>query len=298
MPYPLLVLIFGLLTTSVSTAFANCIGVITAGGGQAFWQEVEQGALQAGKELGIRVFVRGPIDEVDVNAQNNLIQWVENSECIGLVLAPNHPSHKEAVTHLKEIGIPTVFIDRDIGGDRVSVIKTNNENAGRLAGEMMANALGGTGRIAVLRMDPAVQTTTQRENTFIEAAEQIGLEVVVEGYIGTRVGTAREKAFNLLEEQGPVDGLFTPNEVTTLAAQAALHSLPADERPIHIGFDANPVLLNAIRAKRLYGLIVQNPEQMGYQGVHQVYKAIQGGHVEPDYDVPVSFMGLEQAQQL
>lgn len=297
MPYPLLILVFGLLTTSVSTAFANCIGVITAGGGQAFWQEVEQGALQAGKELGVRVFVRGPIDEVDVHAQNNLIHWVENSECIGLVLAPNHPSHGEAVTQLKRLGIPTVFIDRDIGGDRVSVIKTNNENAGRLAGEIMSNALDGSGRIAVLRMDPTVQTTTQRENTFIEAAEQIGLEVVVEGYIGTRVGTAREKAFSLLAQQGPVDGLFTPNEVTTLAAQAALQSLPADKRPLHIGFDANPVLISAIRSKRLYGLIVQNPVQMGYQGVYQVYKVTQGEAVESDYDVPVSFMGIEQVQQ-
>lgn len=280
---------------ATAMAQADCIGVITAGGGQAFWQDVERGALRAARELDIPVFVRGPIDEVDVQAQDTLIRWVVNNRCGGLVLAPNDPSHGAAVTRLRDMGIPTVFIDRDIGGDRVSVIKTNNRQAGERAGLAMVDALNGTGTVAVLRMDAAVQTTTERENAFIETVTAAGLDVVIDDYIGTRVGTAREQAHRLLTAHPPTDGLFTPNESTTLSAQAALQQLPDRRRPVHIGFDANPLLVNAIRSGRLYGLIVQDPVQMGYQGVHRVYQAMRGETIEPAYDVPVTFMTMEEA---
>ncbi|WP_281166519.1 hypothetical protein [Psychromonas hadalis] len=37
------------------------------------------------------------------------------------------------ITELKQRGILTVFIDRDIGGERLSVFKKDNFPAGRLA---------------------------------------------------------------------------------------------------------------------------------------------------------------------
>lgn len=281
-----LVLLFWL----VSPAFAQCIGVITAGGGQAYWQDVEQGAVKAAAELEIAIYTRGAADEINVQAQEALINWIVNIGCRGLVLAPNSDSHRDTIARLKAEGIPTVFVDRDIGGERVSVIKTNNDKAGELAGREMIKALGGRGKVAVFRMDREVQTTTARENAFIRTIENAGMIVAVEAYIGTRVGNAREKAYELLITHPDIDGIFTPNESTSLGTMAAINQLGRDHQPVHIGFDASPMLTNAMESGNIQGLVVQSPFQMGYQGVHTVYRAMQGQPVEENYEVPVVFL--------
>lgn len=130
---------------------AQCIAVITAGGGQTFWRDVREGAVQAGKELEIKVYVRGAIDESNIQGQKHLINTLMRQGCQGLVLAPNAKERKKDVAQLKHQGIPTVtvYVDRDIGGDRISVIKTDNFAAGELAGREMVKAL--KGKVAVFR---------------------------------------------------------------------------------------------------------------------------------------------------
>ncbi|MCP4326152.1 MAG: substrate-binding domain-containing protein [Psychromonas sp.] len=78
---------------------------------------------------------------------------------------------------LKQKGILTVYIDRDIGGERLSVLKTNNLSAGRLAGKEMVKALKGEGKVAVLRYRNSVSTTNEREKGFIEEVVKGGLKL-------------------------------------------------------------------------------------------------------------------------
>lgn len=278
------------LWAAASLAQPPCVGVITAGGGQSYWQQVEQGARQAATELDIRLYARGPADEINVQAQEALIEWIVELGCRGLVLAPNSTDHLPTIERLRAQGIPTVFVDRDIGGARVSVIQTDNDRAGQMAGERMIAALGGRGTVAVFRMDPSVRTTTQREDAFIRTVRAAGLDVVVDEYLGTRVGAVREKAYQLLSAYPRVDGVFTPNESTSLGTLAALNQRTSAHEPVHIGFDASPMLTNAMEAGQLYGLVVQSPYQMGYQGVHTVHRAMNRQTVAPYYPVPASFL--------
>lgn len=89
-------------------AQADCVGLITAGGGYDFWEEVERGAEAAAAELGLTVFTRGTGDEINVQGQAALIDRVSNLGCRGLVLAPNSVTHLESIATLKAEGIPTV----------------------------------------------------------------------------------------------------------------------------------------------------------------------------------------------
>lgn len=132
-----------------TSASAQCIGVVTSGGG-AFWSEVISGSQQAAKEVGVRVYARGAIDDDNVKGQQHIInQAIHTEQCQGLLLAPNSDERLKEVELLKQQGIPTVYVDRDIGGARVSVVKTNNTHAGILAGLAMLKALNGKGNIAV-----------------------------------------------------------------------------------------------------------------------------------------------------
>ena len=277
-------------------SYANCIGVVTAGGGAGFWQEVRQGAQQAAKDLNIQVIVRGPIDEANSKGQSSVIKSIIKWGCKGLVLAPNSKDRKKDVKSLKEKGIPTVYIDRDVGGDRISVIKTQNYQAGILAGIQMSKALKGQGRVALLRMSEDVVTTTHRENGFINAAVGGGLEVIYEGYIGTTIGNARKNAIDILSTLEKLDGIFTPNESTTLSTIKALQKLPQHANALHIGFDTHNLIIESLLDKSMYGFIAQKPFLMGYQGVETVHQAMQGISTQRLINTDTTFVNIDNIQ--
>ena len=282
---------------SGSESFADCVGVVTSGGGNSFWARVEAGAQQAGKDLGLEIYFRGPIDEGDIEAQAIIINWIEKHACIGLVLAPNSPQRIEQVANLKQHGIPTVYIDRDYGGDRVSVIKTENFKAGILAGHELARALGNKGRVAVLRMKKGVVSTDDRENGFIKGATDRGLVVSVDEYLATSISDARDKAYRTLKSVTDLDGIFTPNESTTLAVLGARKQITHLKNVKHIGFDAHSYMVNAVKDGVMLGFVVQNPYEMGYQGVQTIQKIVTGDKVEEIVDTGVLFVNANNINE-
>lgn len=283
----LLILLFN--STSL---MASCIGLITVGGGH-FWAEVKKGALRAGNELDIRIYHRAPIDESNVSGQKKIIQEAIQKGCKGLVIAPSSQAINKITTQLKQQKIPIVYIDRDYGGDRLSIISTNNYLAGEFAGKEMIKALKGKGKVALFRLSKDVLSTTKRENGFIKVATEGGLEIVIDQYIGVRVGDAREKSLKTLKEMNDIDGIFTPNESTTLGVSINLQNLSISKRIIHIGFDSHKRIIDAVNNNHMSGFVVQNPFQMGYQGVHNVYKAMSGNKIDHEIDTKVVFVNKE-----
>ena len=275
----------------------NCIGVVTAGGGAGFWGQVEKGARQAGLELGIKVIVRGLMDEASTEGQRHIINAMISWGCKGLVLAPNSNERKQDVASLQAQGIPTVYIDRDIGGERISVIKTQNFQAGVLAGKEMAKALNGEGRVALLRMDRHVVSTTHRENGFVQGARAGGIEIQFEAYLGTTIGDARKYAKQAFQNMPGIVGIFTPNESTSIGTMLALDALQLPHSIVHIGFDAHELMIKALKDNKMHGFIVQRPFLMGYQGVQTAYKAMKGLNVEPLIDTGVKFISKNNLNQ-
>lgn len=257
---------------------AECIGVVHAGGGYTFWAAVGQGAKEAADRLGISVYFRGPPDENSPDAQEKIVQAIEGMHCKGLVLAPDAPQRAFDVVRLKDKGVPTVYIDRDFGdGNAVAVVATDNYRAGRLAGQRLAAALDNKGRVAVFHMKRGVSSTDERERGFIDAARSAGLTIAAEEWIGNSVGEARRNALRALAKmEQPVDGLFTPNESTTRATLVALREAHLGGRVRLVGFDMSPEFVVALKDGTLFGVVMQQPFQMGYQGVTIAYRAAQG----------------------
>ncbi len=253
---------------------------------------MQYGAQSAGKELGISIYVRGALSEMNTEGQIKAIHWVLKNGCRGLLLAPNSTAQLFKVADIKTQGIPTVYIDRDMGGERISVIKTNNYEAGKLAGKEMVNVLKGKGGVAVFRLNKFVASTTARENGFIHAATEGGLNVVVDEYVGATVGDARDQVHLLMIRISQFDGIFTPNKSTTMGTILALENLDLAGKFIHIGFDSSDLMIEALETSRIYGFIVQRPYQMGYQGVHTLYDAMQGKPIRKNIETPVTFVNI------
>ena len=263
-----------LLLCSSPFALADCIGLVTSAGGQSFWQQVREGAAQAADERGLRLHFRGPARDADAQVQLRLIDKVLSNQCRVLIVAPSGPEIAAHLQALKRQGISSLYIDRDLGGDEVvAAIATDNFSAGLQAGRQMARLLGGKGRVALLRFNAQVQSTSERERGFYQGAHEGGLQVVLERYLPF----GDDQAMTLLaRELRELDGLFTPSEGTTQEVLGALRRLKSAGKLVHIGFDASPLLVEALRQGEVSALMVQQPRQIGYQSVLRAQRLLQG----------------------
>lgn len=263
----------------------DCIGVIPSGG-TAFWQQVELGVQQAAAELNVQVYYRGPRREGDVAAQLQVIERILARGCKALVIAPSGEAIGPRVAELAASGIPTVYIDRDLaGGAALGLVATDNFAAGLQAGQHMVERLNGHGRVALLRLRPGLHSTSERERGFLQGAEAGGLQVVIDAY----VGDDSQLVIKALGDQvAQLDGLFTPNSTSSRAALAALRRLHKAGQQVHIGFDGDDVLLEALRLGEIQALFIQQPRVIGYQAVKQAHQAMGRGSAQ----VPLR-MGLK-----
>jgi len=287
-----LIITFSILISFGCSAASRCIGVVGAGV-SSYWDDVYKGANQAAKELGIKVYTRGTFDETDQLGQRAIINYfIEKNGCNALVIAPNSTERKADVNKLKAIGIPTVYIDRDMGGDVVSIIASDNAQAGSQAGKEMVKALLGKGKIAMLRFDKNVKTTSLREENFKAEVIKAGLEITLDEQLSTTIGLGRSRAFELLKNVDNFDGIFTPNAITTIAVIKALERLNKTDI-LHIGFDADEVIIKSLETGHVHGIFLQQPFQMGYQGVHMAYLAMQGEKIKQNIVTATVFVSSE-----
>jgi ribose transport system substrate-binding protein len=274
------------------------IAVIPKGTTHEFWKAVHAGAMKAGKELNVEVIWKGPLKEDDLKSQVDLVQSFTAQGLAGLVLAPLNESALVApVKAAVKSGVPVVIFDSDLKGtDHASFVATDNRAAGRLAGEKLGALLGGKGNVIVLRYQEGSASTHNREEGFLEAIRKFPeIKVLSDNQYG---GATTESAFaaseNLLLAQnaakGQLQGAFCPNESTTFGMLLALEKAGLAGKLRFIGFDSSAKLVEAIRAGKLDGLVLQNPFNMGYLAVKTLVLHLKHEKIESRIDTGASLV--------
>lgn len=268
-----------LLALSPGLLRAECINMVSGAGGQTFWRQVQQGAERAAQQHGLDLHFRGPQSEHDPHQQLQIVDKVLERPCAALIVAPSSNEVLPRLAELKQRGVTTLFIDRDLGSSDISgAVVTDNYQAGLLAGQQMARLLKGEGRVALLRPSSRAQSIAERARGFIQGAAAGGLRVVLERYLPANENAERS---SLARELGELDGVFTTNETTSLITLGALRRAKLAGKLVHIGFDANPQLVDALREGHMAGLLIQQPYQMGYQSVELARSYLRGAAVAP-----------------
>ena len=281
------------------------IAVIPKGTTHEFWKAVHAGAVKAGKELNVEVIWKGPLKEDDLKSQVDLVQSFTAQGLAGLVLAPLNESALVApVKAAVKSGVPVVIFDSDLKGtDHASFVATDNRAAGRLAGEKLGALLSGKGNVIVLRYQEGSASTHNREEGFLEAIRKFPeIKVLSDNQYG---GATTESAFaaseNLLLAQnaakGQLQGAFCPNESTTFGMLLALEKAGIAGKLRFIGFDSSAKLVEAIRAGKLDGLVLQNPFNMGYLAVKTLVSHLKHEKIESRIDTGASLVDKANMDQ-
>jgi ribose transport system substrate-binding protein len=302
----LLALVLGLCAGCDSkggTAAKTTIAVIPKGTTHEFWKSVHFGAMKAAKELDVEILWKGPLQENDRQGQINEVEAFINRGVSGICLAPlDSKALKKYVSAAMAKKIPVVIFDSGLDGeDYVSYVATDNYKGGVLAGEHLVKAMGGRGKVAMLRYMEGSESTLQREQGFLDAVKKAkGVEIMSDNqYAGATADTAIKASENLLAslrsaEGGlQVDGIYCPNESSAIGMLRALQSAKLAGKVKFVGFDTSEKIIAALRSGEMQGTVLQNPIKMGYLSVKTLVESLRGGKVEKRVDTGVEMVTTE-----
>ncbi len=270
------------------------IAVIPVGTTHSFWQTVEAGAKAAGEEAGVEVIWKGAVREDSRVEQIKIIEDFIAKGVDGIVLAPmDDVAIRRPVEEAMDSDIPVVIFGTSLKDNTgiVSYVATNNFEAGRMAGEKLAELVGETGRIVLLRYSEGNASTTDREEGFLAAiAEHPGLEVISSGqYAGVTAESAQERAEQMIDRfrsgsDPGFDGIFAPNEPSAFGTMRAIKDAGLSDEVTFVGFDSSDGLIKGIEDGSVKALVVQDPYNIGYLGAKTLIQHLNGESVESMID--------------
>lgn len=254
------------------------------------WVNVDAGCKKAVKELGnIEYEWLAP----DVKDDAKQIECINNAVAGGakaILLAANGP---DAVTSaLKEAeaaGVKIIYVDSAADYPAIQTLATDNEAAGKTAGEEMKKGLTAAGKtdgkIGIVNVNSATASCVAREKGFRSAFEGTSFELLETQYGEGDAAKSKDIAANYITS-GCV-GLFGANEGSTVGIGIAIEE--AGETTIGVGFDKSDRILELIKGGHLLCTMAQNPDVMGYEGMKTAAKALAGEKIgETNIDTGVS----------
>lgn len=206
--------------------------VIPKGTTHEHWKSVHAGAAKAAAELGnIEIIWQGPTKEDDRADQIKLVQSAVASNVDAMILAPlDAKALVEPVEQAIAKGIPVIIFDSALESKKISgYVATNNYNGGVLAAKRMGELLGGKGRIILLRYNVGSASTDEREKGFTDTIAKEFPDIKYlsnDQYAGATADSAQQASQNLIARfRGQIDGVFCPNESSTLGMLRVLDSM-------------------------------------------------------------------------
>ncbi|OXS78741.1 sugar ABC transporter substrate-binding protein [Domibacillus enclensis] len=306
--------LLAILCTGV-LALAGCSGQSEEGNGSAgntedlqvqmilktlshpYWKSVEAGAKQAAEDLGVSVEVNGPPSEADVIDQVNMIDNAISQSADALVVAPSQPSTVANVFDLaKSSDIPVLLVDTDADWeDKVTFIGTDNFSAGKEAGEYLASLLKEGDKVALVEGAKGNLATDERIDGAKEALEAAGIEIAAQLPADSDKFEAAAVIDAILQNHSDLAGVFAANDDMAIGALSATDQAGVQIPIVGIngGEEATELIING----KLAASVAQSPFDMGYMGVENAVKAINGDEIEKRIPTPIKVVTEENAEE-
>lgn len=277
------------------------IAVICKGTQHEFWKSVEQGARDAGEEINAKITFEAPEDESEIKAQIEMVKKAIENKADAIVLAPLDTVQLNEVIEEAELeGIPVITLDSDVESNvRVATIGTDNEIAGAIAARKAADLIGEEGEIAIISYVKGAQTALARNSGFIQEIEAINgdsMRVVDIEYCGGESKVAKQQTKELINRYPDLKCIYATNEGSAVGVAAAVKSLGMQDDIVVIGFDSSEQEIAYLEEGYIDGMMVQNPYNMGYLGVRNINKVLNGESIEEIINTGATYVDRSNLQ--
>lgn len=254
-----------------------------------FFQDLAAAMKAEAMKLGMDVVVNA--GEFDVARQKNQVSDFIVRRVDAIVLAPcDSKAIGTVIVEANKAGIPVFTADIAAlapGAKVVSHVATDNLAGGKLAAQAMTEALGGTGKVAIID-HPEVESVILRTRGFEEELKARGAQIEIVARLPG--GGVQDKSFkaaeDILQAHPDVRGIFAINDMSALGAVAALEKAGRAGQVTVVGFDGQREGRLAILAGKIYADPIQFPEKIGAMTVQNIAKYFEGEDVPPEVLIP------------
>jgi ribose transport system substrate-binding protein len=246
----------------------------------AFFETLADGANEAAIRLNVTPITRFAAN--DIATQNSQIQEMVEMGVKAIVITPvDGEGVVDAIEAAAAAGIAIFTVDRSIETDVVvSHIASDNLAGGKMAGDYLAEAIGGQGQVVELLGIPGTSAARDRGAGFNEAiAGYPNIEIVAQEVANFNRAEGETVFSQILAEQPQIAAVFAHNDEMILGAIRAAQAAGRAGEIRFVGFDAVDDAVTALEAGELTATIAQQPAEMGRLGLETAVKHLQGESV-------------------
>jgi ribose transport system substrate-binding protein len=263
------------------------IAIVSKGFQHQFWQAVQRGAEEEARAQGARITFEGPPTEQDIEAQVTMLTnaLARQPDAIGFAALDSRAA-APLLQQARGQDIPVIAFDSGVDSPiPVTTAATDNKAAAAEAAKHMAEALGGTGKVAMVVHDQTSRSGIDRRDGFVEwmQANAPGIELLPPQYGGGDQAKSADITKSIIAANPDVKGIYGSNEGSAIGVVRGVQESGATGLTV-IGFDSGAAQIEAIRNGTMLGAITQNPVGMGKQLVDASLKVIRGESVPPVID--------------
>lgn len=250
-----------------------------------YWNMVKVGAQDAAREFNVNMNFIAPENELDVYTQEKLVSRAIEKKVDAIVLAAS--DYKQMTTVIEKANdskIPIIIIDSFLDTKKVSgTVSTDNFEAGRLAGEKLAELVGKDSKVAIINFVKESKSAQDREDGVISAlSKHPDIEIAAKDYCYSNEKLAAlitKKAISLNKE---LDGIVALNSAASLGAAEVIEELGLEGKIKLVTFDSTVPGVQYLEKGIVQATVVQNPYVMGYLGLKHAAMAARNLEV-PEY---------------
>jgi ribose transport system substrate-binding protein len=264
------------------------IAIVSKGSQHQFWQAVQKGATDEAAAKGATITYEGPASESEVDKQLTMLQTAldKNPQAICFA-ALDSKAATPLLEQAKSKNIPVVGFDSGVDSDiPVTTVATDNVKAAGEAADKLAEAIGDSGKVAVIVHDQTSQTGITRRDGFVNAMKERhpNVQVVDVQYGAGDPVKSADLAKAIMTANPDLKGFFGANEGSAKGVLNALKETGNEGKIVVVGYDSGQQQIDAIKSGVMLGAITQNPVGIGAKCVDAALDAIDGKTMDKNID--------------
>jgi inositol transport system substrate-binding protein len=243
------------------------------------------------------------VELIEVDGQGkaeNQIAQVENfisQKVDAIILNPfDRDGSAPAVDKAVAANIPIIVVNAQVSNlDKATAyVGSDDEDAGRIEMQYMADQLGGKGNIVIIHGANGHSAEVGRTKGNREVlAKYPDIKVLAEQTGNWDRAQSLTLMENWLQKFPDIDGVVAQNDEEGLGAYKAIEAAGRQDEIIVVGIDAIPDALEAVEAGEFGATVFQDAGGQGAGAVDIAIKAINGEKVEPITYIPFQLVTKE-----
>lgn len=273
------------------------IGVSLLTRAHVFYKDLEEGLRKEAAKDSFDLIITAA--DFDLGKQSSQIEDFITRKVDAIIVAPvDSRGIGPAIRKANEAGIPVFTADIAAQeGNVVCHIASDNVAGGRLAGEFLAKALNGKGKVAIIGQ-PTVTSVLDRVQGFKETIGKYpGIKIVADVNGEGLRDKALQVSSDVLQSHPDLNGIFGINDDSALGALDAVKQYDR-KGVIIVGYDATPPAADAIlKGTALKADVVQYPKKIGQSTISQIHNYFAGVPLPKVLPVEVGIVDQEALEK-